>query len=241
LPPVALAAKQVTATIPIVFAVGSDPVSLGLVASLNRPGGNLTGATSLNMDLGPKRLELVQELVPDARIIGLLVNPTTPRLAEAQSRDSETAGRSRGLQIHVLGASSERDFEPDFAALVPLGARALVIGNDAFFISESQRLAALAIRFGVPAIHQSRAFAAAGGFSSYGGSVAEAHRNAGLYAGRILKGDKPADLPVVQSTKIELAVNLRAAKALGLELAARPRRPGDRIAATVVQARMSRE
>jgi ABC-type uncharacterized transport system substrate-binding protein len=214
--PAALAAKEATATIPVVFAVGSDPVSLGLVASLNRPGGNMTGATSLNLDLGPKRLELVQELVPDARIIGLLLNPTNPKLAEAQLTDSEVAGRSRGLEVHVIRASNERDFEPNFAALTPLGARALLIGNDALFISESRRLAGLAIRYAMPAIHQSRSFAAAGGLASYGGSVAEAHRNAGLYAGRILKGDKPADLPVIQSTEVDLVVNLKAAKALGL-------------------------
>jgi len=214
--PAALAAKEATAKIPIVFAVGSDPVSLELVASLNRPGGNLTGATSLNVDVGPKRLELLQELVPRARIVGLLVNPTSPRLAEAQSRDGEVAGRSRGLQIHIFRASSEREFDPDFAAMAPLGVRALVIGNDALFISQSQRLAALASRYAMPAIHQSRAFAAAGGLASYGGSVAEAHRNAGLYAGRILNGEKPSDLPVVQSTKIDLTINLKAAKTLGL-------------------------
>jgi putative ABC transport system substrate-binding protein len=214
--PAALAAKEATATIPIVFAIGGDPVSLDLIASLNRPGGNVTGATSLNVEVGPKRLELLQQLVPGARIVGLLVNPTNPRLAEAQSRDGEAAARSYGVQIHVLRASSESEFEPDFAALAPLGAGALVIGNDALFLSESRRLATLAIRYAMPTIHQSRAFAAAGGLASYGGSVAEAHRNAGVYAGRILKGERPADLPVVQSTKIELTVNLRAAKALGL-------------------------
>jgi putative tryptophan/tyrosine transport system substrate-binding protein len=214
--PAALAAKEATATIPIVFAVGGDPVSLDLVASLSRPGGNVTGATSLNVEVGPKRLELLQELVPGARIVGLLVNPTNPKLAEAQSRDGEAAARSYGVQIHVLRASSESEFEPDFAALAPLGAGALVIGNDALFLSESRRLATLAIRYAMPTIHQSRAFAAAGGLASYGGSVAEAHRNAGVSAGRILKGERPADLPVVQSTKIELTVNLRAAKALGL-------------------------
>ncbi|SHI07748.1 ABC transporter substrate-binding protein [Bradyrhizobium erythrophlei] len=214
--PAALAAKEATATIPIVFAIGGDPVSLDLVASLSRPRGNVTGATSLNVEVGPKRLELLQELVPGARIVGLLVNPTNPKLAEAQSRDGEAAARSYGVQIHVLRASSESEFEPDFAALAPLGAGALVIGNDALFLSESRRLATLAIRYAMPTIHQSRAFAAAGGLASYGGSVAEAHRNAGVYAGRILKGERPADLPVVQSTKIELTVNLRAAKALGL-------------------------
>jgi len=214
--PAALAAKEATATIPIVFAIGGDPVSLDLVASLSRPRGNVTGATSLNVEVGPKRLELLQELVPGARIVGLLVNPTNPKLAEAQSRDGEAAARSYGVQIHVLRASSESEFEPDFAALAPLGAGALVIGNDALFLSESRRLATLAIRYAMPTIHQSRAFAAAGGLASYGGSVAEAHRNAGVSAGRILKGERPADLPVVQSTKIELTVNLRAAKALGL-------------------------
>ena len=214
--PAALAAKEATATIPIVFAIGGDPVSLDLVASLSRPRGNVTGATSLNVEVGPKRLELLQELVPGARIVGLLVNPTNPKLADAQSRDGEAAARSYGVQIHVLRASSESEFEPDFAALAPLGAGALVIGNDALFLSESRRLATLAIRYAMPTIHQSRAFAAAGGLASYGGSVAEAHRNAGVYAGRILKGERPADLPVVQSTKIELTLNLRAAKALGL-------------------------
>jgi putative tryptophan/tyrosine transport system substrate-binding protein len=214
--PAALAAKEATATIPIVFAIGGDPVSLDLVASLSRPRGNVTGATSLNVEVGPKRLELLQELVPGARIVGLLVNPANPKLAEAQSRDGEAAARSYGVQIHVLRASSESEFEPDFAALAPLGAGALVIGNDALFLSESRRLATLAIRYAMPTIHQNRAFAAAGGLASYGGSVAEAHRNAGVYAGRILKGERPADLPVVQSTKIELTVNLRAAKALGL-------------------------
>jgi ABC-type uncharacterized transport system substrate-binding protein len=214
--PAALAAKEATATIPIVFAIGGDPVSLDLVASLSRPRGNVTGATSLNVEVGAKRLELLQELVPGARIVGLLVNPANPKLAEAQSRDCEAAARSYGVQIHVLRASSESEFEPGFAGLAPLGAGALVIGNDALFLSESRRLAALAIRYAMPTIHQSRAFAAAGGLASYGGSVAEAHRNAGVYAGLILKGERPADLPVVQSTKIELTVNLRAAKALGL-------------------------
>jgi putative ABC transport system substrate-binding protein len=166
--------------------------------------------------VGPKRLELLQELVPGARIVGLLVNPTNPRLADAQSSDDEAAAPGRGLQIRVLRASSERDFEPDFAALAPLGAAALVISNDALFLNESRRLATLAIHYAMPAIHQSRAFTAAGGLASYGGNVAEAHRIAGLYAGRILKGERPADLPVVQSTKVELTVNLRAAKALGL-------------------------
>jgi putative tryptophan/tyrosine transport system substrate-binding protein len=214
--PAALAAKEATATIPIVFAVESDPVSLGLVASPGRPGGNVTGATSSSLEIGPKQLEVLRELVPGARTIALLVNPSNPRLAQAQAKDGEAAARTHGLQVHVLGASSEGHIEADFAALAPLGVQALAIGNDALFNSESRRLAALATRYAMPAIHQSRAFAEAGGLASYGGSVAEAHRNAGLYAGRILKGERPADLPVVPSTKIELSVNLKAAKTLGL-------------------------
>jgi putative ABC transport system substrate-binding protein len=214
--PATLAAKAATATIPIVFAVGADPVRLGLVSSLSRPGGNVTGATSLNIEVGPKRLELVKELVPNASIVGLLVNPTNPALAESLSRDAQTAARSMDLQIHVLPASDERGFDQAFASLASLRAGAIVIGNDAFFISQSRPLAALAVRYSVPAIHQSRAFAAAGGLVSYGGSVTEAHSLAGTYVGRILKGERPADLPVVQSTKLELIVNLRAAKTLNL-------------------------
>jgi ABC-type uncharacterized transport system substrate-binding protein len=216
--PAALAAKEATTTIPVVFAIGGDPVSLELVASLSRPRGNVTGATSLNVEVGPKRLEVLQELVPGARIVGLLVNPTNPKLADAQSREGEAAARVYGVQIHVLRARSESEFEPDFAALAPLGAGALVISNDALFLSESRRLATLAIRYAMPAIHQSRAFAAAGGLASYGGSVAEAHRNAGVYAGRILKGERPADLPVVQSTRFEFVINLQTARALGIEV-----------------------
>jgi putative ABC transport system substrate-binding protein len=216
--PAALAAKAASATIPVVFAVGADPVQLGLVTSLSRPGGNVTGATSLNVEIGPKRLQLLRELIPSAGTLGLLINPTNPALAEAQSNDAQAAARNFGVQVHVLHASSEPDFDPVFARIRSLGAGALVIGNDAFFISQSRRLAALAARYAVPTIHQSREFAIAGGLISYGGSVLEAHRQAGVYVGRILNGARVADLPVAQSTAVEMVVNLRAAKALGLEI-----------------------
>jgi putative ABC transport system substrate-binding protein len=211
----ALASKAATTTIPIVFSIAVDPVSVGLVASLNRPGGNLTGVTNLNTELGPKRLELVHELVPTARIIAVLVNPTN-RNAETLSRDLRAAARTIGLQIHILHATTERDFDTVFATLVQLPAGGLVIGADAFFNSRSQQLAALTIRHAMPAIYQFREFAAAGGLMSYGGSFTDSYRLAGVYTGRILKGEKPADLPVQQSTKAELIINLKTAKALGL-------------------------
>ena len=213
--PAALAAKAATTTIPIVFTIGVDPVAAGLVASLNRPGGNLTGVTSLNVELGPKRLELMHELVPTATIMALLVNPTSPS-AETQLRDVQAAARTLGLQLHVLHASTERDLDTVFANLVQLRTGGLVIGADAFFNSRSEQLAALAVRHAVPAIFQFREFAAAGGLMSYGGSLADLYRQSGVYTGRILKGEKPADLPVQQVTKVELIINLKTAKALGL-------------------------
>jgi putative ABC transport system substrate-binding protein len=216
--PAALAAKAATATIPIVFAVGADPVQLGLVSSLSRPGGNVTGATSLNTEIGPKRLQLALELVPSTKIIGLLVNPTNPALAAAQASDAQAAARNLGLQVRVLHASGEPDFDPAFASMGSLGAGALVIGNDAFFISQTQRLAALAVRYAVPTIHQSREFAIAGGLISYGGSLLEAHRQAGVYVSRILDGARAADLPIAQSTKVEMVINVMASKALGLTI-----------------------
>jgi putative ABC transport system substrate-binding protein len=214
--PVALAAKAATATIPIVFEGSADPVQVGLVNSLNRPGGNLTGVTTLNVQLGPKRLELLHEIVPTTRSIALLVNPTSPLNAEQLSRDTQTAARTFGLQLHVLHASTEREFDTVFASLVQLKAGALVIGNDAFFLNRSEQLAALTVRHAVPTIFAYREFTAAGGLMSYGGSLTDAYRLTGVYTGRILKGEKPADLPVQQATKFELFINLKTAKALGL-------------------------
>jgi putative ABC transport system substrate-binding protein len=214
--PSAPVAKAATTTIPIVFLSGGiDPVKSGLVASLNRPGGNLTGVSILNVELGPKKLELLHELIPTATIIALLINPANPN-AETQSRDLQAAARTLGLQLHVLHAGAEREFDAVFAAMVQLRAGALMIGADPFFTSRSEQLAALTLRHAVPAIYLYRAFTAAGGLMSYGGSNSEAYRLAGVYTGRILNGAKPADLPVQQATKIELILNLKTAKALGL-------------------------
>jgi putative ABC transport system substrate-binding protein len=214
--PAALAAKAATTTIPIVFEIAADPVEVGLVASLNRPGGNLTGVTTLNVELGPKRLELLHQVEPTTRSIALLVNPTSPINAERLSTDAQTAARILGLQLHVLHASTERDFDTVFASLVQMRAGALVINNDAFFLSRSEHLAALTVRHAVPTIFAYREFTAAGGLMSYGGSLTDAYRLTGVYTGQILKGEKPADLPVQQATKVELFINLKAAKALGL-------------------------
>ena len=213
--PNALAAKAATSTIPIVFSIGGDPVQLGLVASLARPGGNLTGATNLNTELLPKRLELLHEVVPTAANIALLVNPTNPA-AERQSRDLQAAARALGLQLHVLKASTEHDFDTTFATLARLRADGLVIAGDGLFVNRSEQLGALARRHAVPAIFQFRDFAAAGGLMSYGSSRGEQTRLIGAYAGRILKGEKPADLPVQQTANVELILNLKTAKALGL-------------------------
>jgi putative tryptophan/tyrosine transport system substrate-binding protein len=213
--PGVLAVKTVITTIPIVFTTADDPVQIGLVTSLSRPGGNVTGVTQLNVEVMPKRLELAHELVPVATTIALLVNPTNPNTA-TQLRDLQAAARTLGLQLHVLHASNERDFDPVFATIAQLQAKALVIGTDGFFISQTERLAALTLRHAVPAIFQGRAFAAAGGLISYGGNTEESYRLAGVYAGRILKGEKPGDLPVQQSTKVELFLNLKAAKTLGI-------------------------
>ena len=213
--PAALTAKAATTTIPIVFTTASDPMRLGLVASLSRPGGNVTGATQLNVEVGPKRLELVRELLPAATIIALLVNPTNP-VAETLARDLQAAARTIGLQLHILNASTERDIDDAFANLAKLRAGALVVGSDVFFNTRSEQLGALTVRHGVPTIYQYREFAAAGGLMSYGGSITDSYRRAGGYTGRILKGEKPADLPVQQSTKVELIINLKTAKTLGL-------------------------
>jgi putative ABC transport system substrate-binding protein len=216
--PSAVAAKAATATIPIVFEVATDPVKIGLVASLNRPGGNLTGITNLNVEVGPKRLELLHELLPTSTIIAVLVNPTSPSVAEPFVRALQPAARALGLQLHVLQASTDRDFDTVFATLVQLRAGALVIMPDVFFLSRRVQLAALSLRHAVPAISQYRSFVAAGGLLSYGADETEDYRVVGLYVGRVLKGEKPAELPVVQSTKVELIVNLKTAKALGLTI-----------------------
>src|SRR5262245_53787686 len=186
-------AKAASSTIPIVFSMGGDPVALGYVASLSKPGGNLTGVTTLNVELGPKRLELMHELVPATTVLGLLVNPTYVVQSEILSRDVQAAARSVGLEIHILRAGTENDLEAVFASLSQLRVGALVIGADAFFNSRSEQLAALALRYAVPAIYQYRPFAAAGGLMSYGGNIAESYRQVGVYVGRILKGENPAD------------------------------------------------
>jgi putative ABC transport system substrate-binding protein len=214
--PSALAAKAATTTIPIVFGVAVDPVEVGLVASLNRPGGNVTGVTNLNAEVGPKRLELLHELLPAATSMAVLIDPASPPLVEAFARGLEAAARTLSLNLHFLQASSEGDFDAVFARLAQLRAAALVIGPSALFSGRSEQLAALTLRHRVPAVFQYRHFAAAGGLLSYGSSETEYYRLVGKYAGRILKGEKPADLPVQQSTKVELIINLKSARALGL-------------------------
>src|SRR5271165_784141 len=214
--PSALAAKSATPTIPIVFSVG-DPVGNGLVASLARPGGNLTGVSILTVELMPKRLELLSELVPQAGMIALLVNPnnaTTERIM----REVQEAARAKGVQLPILKASTESDIDAVFATLVQLQAGALLVGTDSFFFSRREQIVALASRHAIPAIYESREFAATGGLISYGPSQPAATRQAGIYVGKILKGAKPADLPVQQPTKFELVINLKTAKALGLTI-----------------------
>ncbi len=210
-----IAARAATTTIPIVFITGADPVQVGFVASLNRPGGNLTGVASLDTELGRKRLQLLHELLPKAGTIAALVNPTFPG-SDIQARDLQAAASTLGLKLHILHASTERDINTAFATLARLQASGLVIGNDPFFTSWSEQLAALALRHAVPAIYEFRAFVAAGGLMSYGPRIADLYRLVGVYTGRILKGEKPADLPVQQSTSVELIINLKTAKALGL-------------------------
>ena len=214
-----LAAKAATATIPIVFETGVDPVAAGLVGSLSHPNGNITGVTSLNVEVGPKRFELLRQLRPAASVVALLVNPSNPN-SQALITESRRAVRALNLELHVLQASGEGDFEGVFAKLGELHAAGLVVAPDPFFISRSGQLVILTIRHAVVAIFHTREFVAAGGLMSYGGSIAEAHRQAGIYAARILKGDKPANLPIQQVTKVELFININTAKAFGIEVPA---------------------
>jgi putative ABC transport system substrate-binding protein len=216
--PSVLAAKAATTTIPIVFFTAGDPIDLGFVKSLSRPDSNLTGATTLTLEVGPKWLQLLHEMVPTATSLALLINPTSPNLAETQSRDLQAAARSQGLQLHVLRASTEQEFETAFSSVVQLRAGGLVISSDSFFFSRSAQLAKLAIRHAIPTIFGFREFVAAGGLMSYGGTLTESFRWVGVYTGRILKGEKLANLPVQQSTKIELFINLKTAETLGLEV-----------------------
>jgi len=215
--PAARAAKAATATIPIVFTTISDPVQIGLVASLSRPGGNLTGVTLLSVEVGPKSLELLHSAVPSGKSIALLVNPTNPN-ADVQSKTLQTAAQRLGLQLHVLNAITPSDFDAVFARVKELKANALMIAQDVVFNTQTAKLAELALRYAIPAIYPTRDFAEAGGLMSYGTDLRDAWRQAGIYAGRILKGEKPADLPVIQASKFELIINLKAAKMIGLTL-----------------------
>jgi putative ABC transport system substrate-binding protein len=212
----ALVAKAATNTIPIVFETGTDPVQLGLVASMSRPGGNATGNTNLSVEIGPKRLELLHELVPTARVIGLLVDPTDTALTQVQVRAIQSAANSLALEVQVLNASSERDFSAVFDKLNELRVGGLVISAGTLFTRGMEQLGALTMRHSVPAVYLYREFAAAGGLASYGGDITESYRLVGIYISRILKGEKPGDLPVLQPTKFELVINLNTARALGI-------------------------
>jgi putative tryptophan/tyrosine transport system substrate-binding protein len=213
--PAALAAQASTETIPIVFTTGGDPVKLGLVASWSRPGGNVTGASQLSREVAPKRLELAHQLVSTATVIGFLINPQNP-IAETVTRDLEAAALALGLQSKVLQASTEAEIDQAFRSFRQTQAGVLIVGTDTLFADRAQQIGALSIRYSVPTIFQYREFAAAGGLAGYGGGIIDAYRLAGGYTGRILKGEKPANLPVQQSNKAELIINLKTAKALGL-------------------------
>jgi putative ABC transport system substrate-binding protein len=207
--------KMAGTNIPIVFTTGVDPVAAGFVATLNRPGGNITGASFFSSELGPKRLELLHQLVPRVTAMAVLLNPANPN-AQPQAKVLEGAAKSLGLELHVLHARSDQDIDTAFASMADRHVEALLIGPDNFIFSRNAQIAALALRHALPALYQIREFAAAGGLISYGPSQAEPYRQAGVYAGRVLRGQKPADLPVVQSTRIEMVINLRTARALAI-------------------------
>ncbi|MFL6936893.1 MAG: ABC transporter substrate-binding protein [Xanthobacteraceae bacterium] len=216
--PAALAAKAATATIPVVFETGGDPVKLGLVANHNRPGGNLTGVTNLNVEVTPKRLEVLHEIIPTATTFALLINSSSPGLAESTTRNVRASARTLGVALHVVSATTDNEIDDAFASLAKVRAGGLVIGSDSFFTSRSERLASLALRYALPAVYQWREFAVAGGLISYGTDSRDAYRLAGIYTARVLKGEKPADLPVQQATKVELYINLKTAKTLGITI-----------------------
>jgi putative ABC transport system substrate-binding protein len=216
--PAAFAAKAATATIPVVFVTAGDPVKLGLVASLNRPGGNLTGVTTSNVEVAPKRLEALHEIIPTATTFALLINSSSPTLAESTTRDVRASARTLGVKLHVVSATTDNEIDDAFASLAKLRAGGLVIGSDTFFTSRSERLASLALRYALPVVYEWREFAVAGGLISYGTDSRDAYRLAGIYTARVLKGEKPADLPVQQATKVELYINLKTAKMLGITI-----------------------
>ena len=213
--PSPLAAKAATTTIPIVFTVGGDPVAAGLVSSLSRPGGNLTGTTIMALQMGPKRLELVRELVPKATVTAMLINPNFPT-SSAEARDVQSAARVLGLQMNVLDASTETQIEKAFATIAQQKVDTLIVGTDPFLLGQRDQLVRLAARHAIPTMYFLREFVEAGGLMSYGPNIANGYRQAGVYTGRVLKGEKPADLPIIQPTKFELVINLKTAKALGI-------------------------
>jgi ABC-type uncharacterized transport system substrate-binding protein len=218
-PPAAQAAKKATSTVPIVFTSGDNPVEIGLVASINRPGANVTGVHVFFTELESKKLGLLRELVPRAGVIAALVNQSRP-IAKSQTTELQAAAQKFGQQIQIIGAASEQELEPAFASMAQLKVGALLVAADAFFNAKRDQIVSLAARYAIPAIYEQSAFATAGGLMSYGTNLAEGYRQAGIYTGRILKGEKPADLPVVLSNKFEFVINLKVAKALGLKVSA---------------------
>jgi len=216
--PAAVAAKAATTVIPIIFETGADPIKIGLVTNLSRPGGNVTGVTQSNVDMAPKRLQLLHELLPTTRAVALLANPDLMPWAETVTREVSTAANTLGLELHVLNVNSESDITAAFAKAAQTGVGGIVLASSALFVGQTEQLAALALRHAIPTIYQSHRFAAAGGLVSYGSEITEAYRLVGIYTGRVLKGDKPADLPVQQATKVELIINLKTAKALGISV-----------------------